>query len=99
MGHEISSMKNPLPRPIAYEGRVLAVRCTHCSEELASTDGIHCVYCGALLSDPLATTPFVRPDYREEERATPALKGAALVMTLLVGGWLLTRWKQHRTEE
>jgi hypothetical protein len=35
-------------------------RCTYCSEEII-VDDARCIYCGARLSDPLATATAVRP--------------------------------------
>ena len=35
-------------------------RCTYCSEEII-VDDARCMYCGARLSDPLATSTVVRP--------------------------------------
>lgn len=40
--------------------------CIYCNEELGA-DPTHCIYCGATLSNPLATTSEVRQDLRDSD--------------------------------
>lgn len=50
---ELTTKQPEIPRTLT--------RCSYCSEEIIVQDA-RCIYCGALLSIPLATTAIARPD-------------------------------------
>ncbi len=62
-------------------------RCTYCSEEIIVNDA-RCMYCGARLSDPLATATAVRPVDRPGS-FTENTPGA------FIGGWYRPKSDRH----